>query len=72
MGEWITGINRIAEYMEMCPDTLRSYQKIYKMPIVKLGRRWKAIPKDLDDWLRYHYPDQKKRKMMNLSPSQHI
>ncbi len=65
---WITNLPAIAYYMDICRDTLISWMKKYDMPITKVGRKWIAIPSDLDEWLKFPRKNRPKNTTSKTPP----
>jgi excisionase family DNA binding protein len=68
---WITGLEAIACYMNICRDTLLSWMKKYDMPIVKVGRKWCAVEYQLDEWLNFPYKKRPKKGTSKTPPKIH-
>jgi excisionase family DNA binding protein len=62
---WLATLKGIADYCGICQDTLEKRMKEFRMPIVKIGRRYYADRRALDEWL--NYPT--KRERLKNTPS---
>ena len=49
---WLSGWKLIAEYCCVTERTVQRYAETKGLPVIKLGSKVFAIPKDLDQWLR--------------------
>ncbi len=65
---WITGLEDISCYMNICRDTLISWMKKYKMPIIKVGGKWCAVESELDDWLNFPYKNRPEKEKSKSPP----
>lgn len=48
---WV-GIEEVAKYLDMKPDTIRNWVKNNGMPAKKIGRRWKFKLSEVDEWVK--------------------
>jgi hypothetical protein len=62
---WITGLSNIARHFGICRETLYSWMKKFKMPIIKVGGKWCGHPEILDAWLTFPIRKEKKRNKKN-------
>jgi len=65
---WVTGLEDIACYMNICRDTVLAWMKKYDMPITKVGRKWCAVSWQLDEWLNYHHKKRLKKTESKSPP----
>ncbi len=65
---WITTLPAIADYMNICEDTLIRWMKTYEMPIVKIGHTYCAVTSQLDEWFKYCAKNKKTLKYPPKSP----
>ncbi len=65
---WITGLEDIACYMNICRDTLLAWMQKYEMPIVKIGGKWCVIISEIDKWMLYPYEKRPQKPTSKIPP----
>ena len=49
---WITGMENIAAYLDVGETKVLELIRGYGLPARKLFGQWRALPEDLDEWVR--------------------
>jgi len=50
--ENLWSINRLAEYLDVPPATIRDWCYKRKVPFRKVGRHIRFVPSDIEEWLK--------------------
>ena len=45
-------VNRLAEYLDVPPATIRDWRHKRKIPYCKVGRHIRFVPSDIEEWLK--------------------